>query len=69
MNDHRWGALGLLAACVVLLICGVFVLGFLGEPSAVGRMRTALAVIGGVLILAGVVAAALGVRMLIARRT
>ena len=69
MNDHRWGALGLLAACVVLVICGVFVLGFLGEPSAVGRMRTALAVIGGVLILAGVAAAALGLRMLIARRT
>jgi hypothetical protein len=69
MNNHRWGALGLLAACVVLFICGVFVLGFLGEPSAVGRMRTALAVIGGVLILAGVAAAAFGVRMLIARRT
>ena len=69
MNNHRLGALGLMASCVVLLVCGVFVLGFLGEPSAVGRMRTALEVIGGVLILAGAVAAFLGVRMLVARRT
>jgi hypothetical protein len=69
MNNHRWGALGLLAACVVLLICGVFVLGFLDEPSAVGRMRTALEAIGALLILAGIVAAFFGVRMLIARRT
>jgi hypothetical protein len=69
MNNHRWGALGLLAGCVVLLICGVYVLGFLGEPSAVGRMRTALELIGGVLILAGAVAAFFGVRMLVARRT
>ena len=69
MNNHRWGAFGLLAGCVVLLICGAFVLGFLGEPSAVGRMRTALEVIGGVLILAGAVAAFFGVRMLVARRT
>lgn len=69
MNSHRWGALGLLAACIVLIICGVFVLGFLGEPSAIGRMRTAIEVIGGVLMLAGAVGAFFGVRMLMARRT
>ena len=69
MNDHRWGALGLLAVCVVLLICGGYVLGFLTEPSAVGRLRAALVVIGGGLILAGVAAAVFGVRMLIVRRT
>lgn len=59
----------MLAACIVFVICGVFVLGFLGEPSAVGRMRTGLMVIGVGLILAGVVAAVFGVRMLVARRT
>ena len=69
MKNHRWGALGLLMACVVFLICGVFVLGFLGEPSAVGRMRAAIEVIGGVLIVAAAVAGFFGVRMLIARRT
>lgn len=69
MSNHRWGALALLAACIVFVICGVFVLGFLGEPSAVGRMRTGLMVIGVGLILAGVVAAVFGVRMLVARRT
>lgn len=69
MKSHHWGALGLLATCVVLVICGFFVLGFLGEPSAVGRMRTAIELIGGVLILAGAAAAVLGVRMLIVRRT
>lgn len=69
MKGHHWGALGLLAACVVLVICGVFVLGFLGEPSAVGRVRTALEVIGALFIAAGAAAAFFGVRMLIARRT
>lgn len=69
MNNHRWGALGLLAACIVFVICGVFVLGFLAEPSAVGRVRVALMVIGGGLIVAGVAAAVFGVRMLVARRT
>ena len=69
MNNHRWGALGLLATCAVLIICGAFVLGFLGEPSAVGRMRTAIELIGGVLILGGAVGAFFGVRMLASRRT
>ena len=69
MNDHRWGALGLLALCIVLFIGGVYVLGFLGEPSAVGRVRTALEVIGGVMMLCAAVFAFFGVRMLIQRRT
>lgn len=69
MNNHRWGALGLLASCIVLLICGAFVLGFLGEPSAVGRMRAAIAVIGAVLVIGGAAAGAFGVRMLVVRRT
>lgn len=69
MNEHRWGALGLLALCSVVVICGIFVLGFLAEPSAVGRVRTALMVIGGGMIGAGVAGAVFGVRMLVARRT
>ena len=69
MNNHRWGALGLMVVCVVLVLCGVFVLGFLDEPSAVGRMRTAIAVIGGVLVVGGAAAGVFGVRMLVARRT
>ena len=68
MKSHRWDALALLAACVVLVIFGVFVLGFLGEPSAVGRVRTALAVIGSVLILAGAAAGIAGARTVLARR-
>jgi hypothetical protein len=54
---------------VIFLIGGVYVLGFLGEPSAVGRIRAAIEMIGGALILAAAVAAFFGVRMLIARRT
>jgi hypothetical protein len=69
MNSHRWNALGLLAVCVVLVLCGGFVLGFLGEPSAVGRMRTAIAVVGAVLVVGGAAAGVFGVRMLVARRT
>lgn len=69
MNEHRWGALGLLALCIVAVICGVFVLGFLAEPSAVGRVRVALMVIGGGMIIAGVAGAVFGVRMLVTRRT
>ncbi len=69
MREHVWGALGWLAACVIFLIGGVYVLGFLGEPSAVGRIRAAIEMIGGALILAAAVAAFFGVRMLIARRT
>jgi hypothetical protein len=47
----------LLVGAVSLFAWGWFVLGFLGEPSAIGRMWVALAVIGG----ASVAAAVLGV--------
>ena len=69
MNSHRWGALGLLATGVVLVLCGLFVLSFLGEPSAVGRVRAAVEVIGGALIVVAAVAAFFGVRMLMRPRT
>lgn len=59
----------MLVICVVLLAWGIFVLGFLAEPSAVGRMRVAIAAIGGVSIVLAAAAAVAGVRMLISRRT
>lgn len=69
MKNHRWGALGLLACSIVFLLWGVFVLGFLAEPSAVGRMRVALAVIGAGSIVLAAGLAVVGLRMLVARRT
>ena len=54
---------------VVLVLAGLFVLGFLTEPSAIGRMRTALYVIGAGSIVLGVAALAGGVWMLASRRT
>lgn len=62
-----WWAL--LFGAVLLVLWGWFVLGFLTEPSAVGRMRAALIVIGAVSIALGVFAAIAGLWMLIARRT
>jgi hypothetical protein len=44
----------LLVGAAILVIWGGFVLGFLTEPSAVGRVRIAIGVIGGVSILAAV---------------
>ena len=57
MLTPRWVWWTLLAGAAILFIWGVFVLGFLGEPSAIGRVRTAIRVIGGV----SIVAAVLGV--------
>ena len=53
----------------VLLIWGVFLLGFLSEPSAVGRVRTFLVVAGVISIVLGLVSAGIGVWMLASRRT
>lgn len=59
----------LLVAALIFLWWGWFVLGFLGEPSAVGRLRAALLVTGlgsiGVAFAGGVA----GVWMLVPRRT
>ncbi len=57
------------AIAVVLLLWGWFVLGFLAEPSAVGRMRTALVAIGIGSIVIGLAGGLVGVWMLIVRRT
>jgi hypothetical protein len=54
---------------VVFVVWGAFVLGFLDEPSAIGRMRAALIGIGVGSIVVGVVGAAAGVWMLVRRRS
>lgn len=69
MKAPRWVWWTLVAGAVLLVAWGWFVLGFLTEPSAVGRMRAGLIAIGGVSIALGVAAAIAGVWMLIARRT
>jgi putative effector of murein hydrolase LrgA (UPF0299 family) len=53
----RWVWWTLLAGAAILAVWGVFVLGFLSEPSAIGRVRTLLRLIG----IGSLVAAALGV--------
>jgi hypothetical protein len=59
----------LLAIGGLLLYWGWFVLGFLGEPSAVDRVRVALIVIGGGSLTVGVVCGAAATWMLFSRRT
>ena len=69
MSAPKWVWWSLVIGAVLLVAWGWFVLGFLTEPSAVGRMRAGLIVIGGVSIALGVGAAIAGLWMLIARRT
>jgi len=59
----------LAAAGAALLYWGWFVLGFLGEPSAVDRVRVALIVIGAGSLTLGVVCSATATWILLARRT
>jgi hypothetical protein len=59
----------LLVAGVFLLYWGWFVLGFLGEPSAVDRVRLALIVIGGGSLAVGAACGAAATWMLVSRRT
>jgi len=54
---------------VVFLFWGWFVLGFLSEPSAIGRMRAALVGIGAGSIVVGAAGAGVGLWMLFRRRT
>jgi hypothetical protein len=62
--------LGLLVvAAVGLIYWGLFVLGFLDQPSAVDRMRVALIVIGGGSLAVGAACAAVATWMLFTRRT
>jgi hypothetical protein len=61
----RWA---LLAACLLLLWWGRFVLGFLEEPSAVGNLRVALIMVGAGSLALGLTSGAAGAWMLVARR-
>jgi hypothetical protein len=54
---------------LALVVAGWVVMSFLTEPSAVGRVRTALITIGAGSIVVGAVGGVAGVWMLIARRT
>jgi hypothetical protein len=54
---------------LVLVVAGWIVLSFLAEPSAVGRMRTALMAIGIGSIVVGGAGALAGAWMLVTRRT
>ena len=46
-STPRWVWWTLLVGAAILLVWAWFILGFLSEPSAVGRPRTALALVGG----------------------
>jgi hypothetical protein len=65
----RWVSWTLIAAAAVLFWWGFFVLGFLGEPSAVDRVRVALIVIGGGSLVVGIAFSAAATWMLVSRRT
>lgn len=69
MTRPAWAWWALLVLAVVLIVLGVFVLGFLSEPSAIGRMRSALYVIGAGSIALGVASGIGGFWMLASRRT
>lgn len=58
-----------MAIAVLLIAAGIFVLSFRSEPSAVGRLRTGLDLIGGGCIAIGVLGGATGAWMLVSRRT
>ena len=69
MKPARWVWWTLLVIGVLLVVFGVFVLGFRSEPSVVGRMRTLLEGIGYGSIALGVAGGASGLWMLVRRRT
>ena len=69
MKYPRWLPNALLVISLLLLLWGVLMLSFLGEPSVVGRMRTAVVGIGVVCVALGVGGGAAGVWMLVSRRT
>jgi hypothetical protein len=66
---RRSWAWSLVVVGLVFVVAGWVVMSFLTEPSAVGRMRTALIAIGAGSIAVGAIGGVTGVWMLIARRT
>lgn len=69
MRYPRWVPNALLVVSLLLLLWGLLMLSFIGEPSVVGRLRTAVVGIGVGCIVLGVGGGAAGVWMLVARRT
>jgi hypothetical protein len=67
LSRSTWWTIVIVA--IVFAFWGLFVLGFLSEPSAIGRMRTALVGIGAGSILVGAAGAGVGLWMLFRRRT
>ena len=65
----RWVWWTLIAAATALFWWGWFVLGFLGEPSAVDRVRVALILIGGGSLAVALACIGAAAWMLLARRT
>ena len=65
MKAPRWVWWTVLVVAVFLLVWGWYVLGFLTEPSAVGRLRSGLIVIGAGSILVGIVGAVTGLVYLV----
>jgi hypothetical protein len=66
---RRSWAWSLVVIGLALMVAGWGVMSFLTEPSAVGRMRTALIAIGAGSIAVGAIGGVAGVWMLIGRRT
>lgn len=69
MKFPRWLPSTLFVVAIFLLLWGVLMLSFLGEPSVVGRMHTAVLGIGVGCIALGVAGGAAAVWMLVSRRT
>jgi hypothetical protein len=65
MRIARWVWWTLVTVALILLVWGWFVLSFLTEPSAIGRLRTALIVMGAGSIVVGIAGALVGAVMLI----
>jgi hypothetical protein len=67
LSRSAWWTVVIVA--VVFALWGLFVLGFLSEPSAIGRMRAALVGIGAGSIVVGAAGVGVGLWMLFRRRT
>lgn len=67
LSRSAWWTIVVVGA--VVFLWGLFVLGFLSEPSAVGRMRAALVGVGAGSMGLGVAGASVGLWMLFRRRT
>lgn len=67
LSRSTWWTIVIVA--VVFFLWGLFVLGFLSEPSAIGRLRAALIGIGAGSIVLGAGGVAVGLWMLYRRRT